>query len=84
MDAFRLAVADAVTKVYPELPLKTVYDTVATGALKGVDCNIATPRFKAFIKGDPKQIAEKIAKEVRGGIRRVLSPPGICLETPES
>jgi len=63
MDAFRLAIADGVTKIYPEIPLQAAYEAVAAGAsVKGADASIATPRFK-MVKGNPKEIAEKIAKE---------------------
>lgn len=61
LDAFRIAVADQVSKSL-DLDIEKVFEGVQVGA-KGCDCNIAIPRFR--LKGDAKALAKKVADEVR-------------------
>lgn len=61
MDAFKLAIADQVSKILDISPAK-VFEAVQTSA-KGCDCNIAVPRFK--LGGDAKALAKRVAEEVR-------------------
>lgn len=59
MDAFKLAIADQVSKILDISP-EVVFQAVQTGA-KGCDCNIAVPRFK--LGGDAKAHAKKVAEQ---------------------
>lgn len=66
LDAFKLAVADQVSKIL-EVPLEKAYEGVESGKTgKGVagDFCVAVPRFR--LAGKPNEIGEKLAAGVSG------------------
>ena len=69
LDAFRIAIAQQITKALPELNVEQVFEGVHYGQ-KGNDFTVAMPRFR--LKDKPDVLCKKVVESVSIVIRNDL------------
>lgn len=63
LDAFRLAIAQLITKAVPEITLENAFEGVQTSAGKVGDFTVAMPRFR-IKSAKPDELAKKVQEAV--------------------